>query len=339
MSHFAKCLLEEWQRIGIPNSAQPVVAGVSGGADSMALLLAVHELISRGRLEIKPVVAHFDHGLRKTSKDEGAWVKSEAKRLGFPAVVGRKKLQSHGRNLEQAARDARYSFLERTATRFGAHYVLTAHTMDDQAETVLLRLMRGSSSSGLAGMESTRRLSQHSQVYLARPLLWARRKETEEYCQAQRVVFLQDEMNVDNRFSRVRIRQQLLPMMQSFNNRIVETLTRTAALLREDDAVLADKADELLDKATATENAGDQKTRPFSLNVNILSEESPAVRRRALRKWITDGRGNARRLEMTHLLAVERLLDGTKGGRIAELPGGSLIRRVRGRLQFERKKD
>ncbi len=100
-------------------------------------------------------------------------------------------------NLEQAARDARYAFLERTAKKVSANYVLTAHTMDDQAETVLLRLMRGSAAAGLGGMDAIRPLAKDSSIKLARPLLWARRSDTEDYCRIRKIEFLFDEMNED----------------------------------------------------------------------------------------------------------------------------------------------
>src|SRR4029078_3280962 len=119
------------------------------------------------------------------------------------------------------------------AKRVSANYVLTAHTMDDQAETVLMRLMRGSASPGLGGMESLRPVAQNSSIKLVRPLLWARRTDTEAYCRLRKIRFLSDEMNDDLSFARVKVRKQLLPLMQSFNNRIVEAISRTAPHLRE----------------------------------------------------------------------------------------------------------
>jgi tRNA(Ile)-lysidine synthase len=140
-------------------------------------------------------------------------------------------------------------------------------------------------------------------------------------------------MNTDERFARVRVRRTLLPLMQSFNGRIVEGLARTARLLREDASALEMAAAELL--RTASEDA----TEPVSpLRVEILRSAPPAVRRRALRQWIGRGRGDLRRLEMAHLLAVEALLRGERGGRVAELPGGSIVSRKLGRLRFHVKR-
>jgi tRNA(Ile)-lysidine synthase len=256
-------------------------------------------------------------------------------------VIGRSKVaenaESTSDNLEQAAREARYAFLERTAKKVSANYVLTAHTMDDQAETVLLRLMRGSAGAGLGGMESLRPLAKNSSIKLARPILWARRIETEDYCRLRRIDFLTDEMNDDQKFARVKVRKQLLPLMQSFNNRIVEALSRTAAQLREDGAVLFNNSDALLQQASLSNV--ENETKPPALDVKVLSKAPPALRRRAVRQWLSEARGGTRRLEMVHLSAVEKLLEGTAGGRVVELPGGGRVSRRQHRLVFEVQKD
>ena len=323
-------------------SEETIVVGVSGGADSTALLLALHELKSAGKLYVDICVAHLDHKLRKTSARDARWVAELSKKLGYECVVGRSKVAELARenndNLEQAARQARYAFLERTAKRKSAKYVLTAHTMDDQAETVLLRLMRGSAGAGLGGMEAVRALGNGS-IQLVRPLLWARRTDTENYCRVRKSDFVTDEMNNDLGLARVRVRHQLLPLMQSFNNRIVEAISRTATQLREDRAVLDDNSNTLLRQASEARKDRGNETKPPVLDVKVLANEPPALRRRVLRQWIAGARGSTRRLEMVHLLAVEKLLEGSAGGRTVELPGGGRVRRIRNRLEFETEND
>ena len=341
INQFPRLLLVEWRKLKLPTSGEKLVVAVSGGADSTALLLAIEELKTRNKLFVDVCVAHLDHGLRKSSSKDAKWVRELATKLGFQAVIGRRKVaedvEENSDNLEQAAREARYAFLERTAKKVSANYVLTAHTMDDQAETVLLRLMRGSAGAGLGGMEALRPLAKHSSIKLARPLLWARRIETEDYCRFRKIQFLTDEMNDDEKFSRVKVRKHLLPLMESFNNRIVEALSRTAAQLREDGAVLFNTSGALLQHASLanTEN----ETKAPALDVKVLAKAPPALRRRALRQWLAEARGGTRRLEMVHLLAVEKLLEGTAGGRVVELPGGGRVRRRHHRLVFEVQKD
>ncbi|HEY6804356.1 MAG TPA: tRNA lysidine(34) synthetase TilS [Pyrinomonadaceae bacterium] len=335
LSSFARLLLAEWRKLKLPTSSAKLIIAVSGGADSTALLLATNELVKSQKLTITPIVAHLDHGIRKVSKKDARWVSQLAKDLGLKAVIGRAKLADENEdNLEQAAREARYEFLERTAKRYKSEFVLTGHTMDDQAETVLLRLMRGSSAAGLGGMQTFRPISKGSQIQLIRPILWARRNQTEDYCHQHKSDFLHDEMNHDERFSRVKVRKQLLPLMQSFNNKIVEAISRTATLLTEDGAVLVTNADALLKAA-----GEDDETASGTLSVKVLANAPAALRRRALRQWVSNNRGDARRIEMVHLLAVERLVEGDAGGRTVELPGGATVRRKRGRLEFQAKND
>jgi tRNA(Ile)-lysidine synthase len=350
LTRFARRLLREWRRLELPASGEELVVAVSGGADSTALLLALKELSEAGLLDQGLTVAHLDHCLRASAAEDAAWVGALARDLGLRLVSGRvdvgRLAAESADNLEQAARRARYEFLSGVAARVGAQLVLTAHTLDDQAETVLLRLMRGSGTEGLGGMEALRPLP--GRVALARPLLgWARRAETEGYCRERGVQFRPDEMNADERFARVRVRKVLLPLMASFNGRIVEALARTGFLLREDARALSEEARRLLETASIRPEGegdangpsekptaeGESLTLP-ELRADVLRRAPGALRRRALRQWLERGRGDLRRLELVHLLAVESLLEGERGGRRIELPGGTVVERRRGRLRL-----
>jgi tRNA(Ile)-lysidine synthase len=314
------------------NGAKAIVA-VSGGADSTALLLALDELVKAGKLKIQISVAHVDHMLRKESAADARWVRELGKGLGFDVSVTRvdvKRVAKRNRdNLEQSARRVRYERLAAIAQKQGAGFVLTAHTMDDQAETVLMNLLRGSGSDGLGGIEPVRSLNERNQTMLARPLLsWARRRDTEAYCASQGVQYRRDEMNTDENFARVRTRLRLLPLMESFNPRVIEALTRTAELLREDSRALESAAERLLELSTLS---GSKKQ---TLSTDLLAAARPALRRRALRRWLSGQRGDLRRLEMAHIRAVEGLLIGDRGGRVVELPGGATVSRTRRVLLF-----
>jgi tRNA(Ile)-lysidine synthase len=334
LTKFAKNLRAAWKELALPNAGETVVVAVSGGADSTALLLALDELVRNEKLRAKLVVAHLDHGLRKESASDARWVTNLAKELGYKVVIGKAQLKTAAgkavANLEQAARTKRYDFLLRTANKNKAQFVLTAHTLDDQAETVLLRLLRGSAAEGLSGTPSVRNIKDGSAVKLVRPLVsWARRSDTEDYCRVLGVEFRVDEMNDDETFSRVKIRKQLLPLMESFNNRIVEALSRTASLLGEDATVLSDQAGQLLKLAlgdATNKQPNIIETRLRALNVKVLLQAPAALRRRALRQWLGEARGNLQRLEMSHLLAVEKLLT-SRGGKVVELPGSFRVTR------------
>jgi tRNA(Ile)-lysidine synthase len=348
-------MFAEWKRLALPLRDECVVLGVSGGADSVALLLAVDELRKAARLDLRVMVAHLDHGLRGAAGESDAvWVCGLARELGCEGVAARANVgQRAGEsadNLEQAARRARYKFLAETARACEARYVMVAHTMDDQAETVLLRLIRGSGSAGLGGMRTTRVLEECAReshhLRLVRPLLrWARRVETESYCAERQIDFRNDAMNVDERFARVRVRRQLLPLLHSFNPRIVEALARTGLLLRDEASALERIAGELLKAASVEVESVDEgidegtsggRTNSLpALRVDVLSDAAVALRRLALRRWLERGRGDLRRLELVHLEAVEGLLEGARGGRTIQLPGGACVVRKKGLLYFK----
>ncbi len=297
----------------------------------MALLCALDELLSAGKLKIRLVVAHLDHKLRgKASDADARWVKTIAKTLGYEvttaAVDVKKRARESRDNLEQTARRERYRFLAKTAKAKKAKLILTGHTIDDQAETFLLNLLRGSGPDGLSGMQSTRPIDVGAEILLTRPLLsWATRSETETYCRERSIDFRIDETNVDESLARVRVRRQLIPLMKSFNPRFVESLARTTEILREDSLALDAAAARLLDLSF------DKKD---SLRADLLRLAHPALRRRALRLWLTRRRGDLRRLEHAHITAIERLLVSSSSGRIVELPGGSKVSRKGGFLRF-----
>ena len=318
-----------------------IVVAVSGGADSVALLLSLDELVKSRRLKLDLIVAHLNHRLRgKASDADALWVGSLAERLGHRAVIGsvdvKRRAAKTGDNLEQAARRARYEFLEKNARTLPANVVLTAHTMDDQAETVLLNLLRGSGGSGLGGVEPVRPLVAESKILLARPLIsWAQRQDTERYCRQQGAEFRTDEMNLNEKFARVRVRRQLLPLMQTFNPKLVAGLARTAELLREDSSALDRGAARLLELSLEPDlAAADGEATWTLLRFDLLAAAPPALRRRALRLWLEQCRGDLKRLERVHIAALERLVLGDRGGRVIELPGGARVSRKRGLLQF-----
>ena len=207
---------------------RPLVA-LSGGADSCALLLLLCEAADAGLLPRPVGVAHLHHGMRGADADaDAAFCAALAARCGLPCVIELAALA--GAN-EAAARDARYAFLQEAATALGAAVIATGHHADDQAETVLLRLFRGTSVSGLGGIPARR-------DRIIRPLLFARRSQLEAYCTEQGVTSRHDPTNDDPRFPRSRIRTLLPELTESFNPRLTEALCRLAEYAREDSAYL-----------------------------------------------------------------------------------------------------
>jgi tRNA(Ile)-lysidine synthase len=203
----------------------PVVVGCSGGADSVALLALAADA------GLAPIAVHVDHALRAGSGGEAAAVGAVAARLGGEVRAVRAPVTA-GPNLEARAREARYEALERARVELDAAVVLVGHTTDDQAETVLLNVLRGSAGSGLAGMAP-----RHGHV--VRPLLGYRREQTRALCEALGLSVLTDPMNDDRAFRRVAIRHDVLPMLSALAERdLVPVLARQADILRSESEYL-----------------------------------------------------------------------------------------------------
>jgi tRNA(Ile)-lysidine synthase len=341
LSAFARRLLREWRSLELSISSPAVIVAVSGGADSVALLVGLDELIKSKKLDFRPIVAHLNHKLRgKASDADARWVSNLGRQLGYQfigaSVDVKRQSKRTGDNLEQAARRARYEFLKKSATSQRAKLILTAHTLYDQAETILLNLLRGSGTDGLAGMEPVRKIDPQSDLIVARPLLgWAKRSDTENYCRARGIDFRVDEMNADEAFTRVRVRTQLLPLMKTFNPKAAEAISRTAEILRQDNSALEAAAARLIEYSDATPSSPNQKK---TIRADLLRIAQPALRRRALRQWLLANRGDLRRLARAHVSAIENLLFSPKSGRIVELPGGATVTRKAGCLHYAGRK-
>jgi len=333
MDNFPRNLLTEWRRLDLPFSGAAVVVAVSGGADSVSLLLALHELRERKKLDLRFIAAHFNHGLRGNQSDtEAEYVKQLAAKCRFELALGKASVSRAG-NLEQNARQARYEFLGNIAVKLKASAVLTAHTMNDQAETVLMNLIRGSGVEGLRAMRPVRPFSEElqtgtenepllpfpSSIMLVRPLLrWAKRADTENYCRIKDVEFSRDPMNEDLVFRRVWVRKALLPMIAEANPKIVETLSRTAELLQH-----------------VPEPTGSSDTQiPEELSVNELKALAKPELYARLRMWLGHHRGGKRSLGMKHIEAIGHLINSRKSGKLVELPGGGRVVKHEGRLEY-----
>ncbi len=248
-----------------------VVVAVSGGPDSLALLRALHEL--RAAVGISLIVAHLDHGFRLQGEKEAAFVQQVADSLAIPFVGG--KLDVPGmlaaRGPQDAARRARYAFLARVADDMQASRIAVGHTADDQAETVLIHLLRGAGSRGMAGMAAV-------EGRIIRPLLHAWRTAVEAYCRARGLQPLRDPSNRDRRYLRNRIRAELLPQLAIYNPRVRERLVALASVLADQDDLVNRMAE-----AAAGEAVRDNRVQRARFH-----ELHPAVQRGLLRRLFPD---------------------------------------------------
>jgi tRNA(Ile)-lysidine synthase len=233
-------LPDDWQDV-------TVLVAVSGGADSVALLRGLQAIRSPEKSPL--VVAHFNHELRHEADDDERFVRELAVQLGLECLVGRANRPAltprPTSGVEESARRARYDFLRAAAAEVGARYVVTAHTADDQAETVLHRILRGTGVAGLRGMRQTRALAEG--ISLVRPLLHVRRAELTAYLAGLGQAFRQDATNAERRFTRNRLRHELLPQLaEQYNAHVVDALLRLARLAGEAQDVIDDLVADLL---------------------------------------------------------------------------------------------
>lgn len=253
-----------------------VLVAVSGGADSVALLRGLHAIREEGPGRL--IVGHYNHQLREAGDADEAWVVDLCRGLDISCELGRgaEPLATNRIGLEAAARRVRYAFLQAAAERLGARYVLTAHTADDQAETLLLRLLRGAGVRGLSGMRRARPLG--SEVVLLRPLLKRRRRELQNYLRRIGQPFRTDAMNADSAFTRVRMRKWLRRLERREQLPAIKNLARAAELLGETADYLAESADRAAEQLEAEVAAG-----RFSLDSELARTLPSLLLRETLR--------------------------------------------------------
>ncbi|MCA1833211.1 MAG: tRNA lysidine(34) synthetase TilS [Actinomycetota bacterium] len=293
-----------------------VLVAVSGGPDSLALLLVLNELAPAWRLDLH--LAHFDHRLRPNSGADAAYVARVARRLGLPVTTGSASPEpiAAGLSPEEAARDRRLGFLEAVADVVAADRIATGHTLDDQAETMLMRLLIGAGARGLGGIPPVR-------GRFVRPLIDVGRGETEAYCRAKKFRPRRDPTNDDPAFLRNAIRNEALPFLASrFNARLSEALARAADALREEDI--------LLDRLAADAIEIGEERQERTLSIEALNALPLALRRRAVRIAL------GAPVEMAHIEKVLDLCAAGRSGDTLNLPEGLNARLEYGSLLLGR---
>ena len=296
-----------------------VAVACSGGADSLALASAA--VFEGHKLGLRVVGITVDHDLQPGSAVQADRVVAQLAALGVDETLTARVQVStaSGVGPEAAAREARYAVLEEVAERLAARMVLLGHTLDDQAETVLLGLTRGSGGRSLQGMRP-------AFGAFARPLLGVRRADTLTACQVEGLEPWDDPHNDDPGYTRVRVRRRVLPVLEAeLGPGIAEALARTADQLRDDTALLDDLAAAALDAAR----------RPDGLDVDALAAEPPSLRHRALHAAALAAGVPASELTRRHVLEVDRLLVAWRGQQWVDLPGHLRALRRDGLLVIE----
>lgn len=304
----------------LPTSTKKLLIGVSGGADSLALLHLLWQRLGSDRL----VVGHLNHQLRPEADDEAAFVAKTAAAWNIPCVLEQVAVaelaEGLGLSLEAAGRLARYRFLTNTAVATGAAAVVVAHHADDQTETVLLHLLRGSGSGGLRGMLPVSVVPQSDGMALLRPFLTTRRAAIEAYCARHDLHYRHDSTNDDVQYTRNRIRHELLPLLQTYNPQIHANLQHLAAITADEFAALQTALDkiwpELLPK---------QGKAWLTLDRVKFQELGVAWQRLALRRVVQQLRPLISEIGFATIEQARTLILANKSGTEATLPGGLVM--------------
>jgi tRNA(Ile)-lysidine synthase len=284
-------------------SGDYVLVACSGGPDSLALAAAT--AFEAPKLELKLAAVIVDHGIQKATAEVAKKTASTLGALGFELIeIVTVTVGSEG-GLEAAARSARYEAIDEVAAAIDAKYVLLGHTRDDQAETVLLGLARGAGARSLSGM------SELTGRYL-RPLLAITRETTVQACQDAELEVWNDPHNSEERFARVRVREQVLPVLErELGPGIAEALARTADQLREDDEVLDNLAEHAYQEVVTTGATS------LTLSVKALEELAPAIRYRVIRLAASTLGGH---LHRSHVVEIDRLVTNWHGQKPLAVP-------------------
>jgi tRNA(Ile)-lysidine synthase len=292
-------------------SGETILFGCSGGTDSMALAAAL--LKESNNLKIIPVVV--DHGLQNNSAEIAAQTVAKLKELGYSEVATARANVEVTDGLEASARRARYLIFKQFIDSYQPKYFMLAHTLNDQAESVLLGLARGSGARSLSGMATVNNI-------FVRPLLKNTRAQTAAACIEAGIKVWDDPHNLDERFARVKVRRNLLPIFEeNLGPGITEALARTADLLRDDADALDDFANQYFSQADAS-----------NLDVAELERLPKAIRTRVLRLAIYKAGAPSGMLSADHIASAEALISDWHGQKEVSLPGNVKLSRISGRI-------
>ncbi|MCX6991914.1 MAG: tRNA lysidine(34) synthetase TilS [Kiritimatiellaeota bacterium] len=315
-------VIQTIRRHNLLKRGQHILVGVSGGADSVALLAVLQEIAPAWKLRL--TVAHLNHGMRgPAAAADAAFVAGLARRWKLKFVGSRVNVpvqaRRRGISLEMAGRSARYSFFARVARTHHCDAVATAHTADDQAETILLNLARGAGAAGLAGIPY---IGRHGALKVVRPLRDVDRKSIERFLEGRHLVWREDATNADPAFLRNRVRHEVLPFLEKrLNPGIRQALLRASDILTGENEWLEMLTDRLFAECRGVEK---------DLDASQLAGFPVAARRRVLRRWLETCGLDAETLSFDAIERLDNLVirqSPDRGGRVVTLAGGWLARR------------
>jgi tRNA(Ile)-lysidine synthase len=310
------------------------VIGLSGGADSTVLVHALRDVSERAELGWKLFPAHFHHGLRGNEADEDAqFVSDLADELNLPFFSEkadiRAAVEEEGGSTEEVARRHRYAFLERVALKTGSEWIAVAHHADDNAETVLHRICRGTGLRGLIGIRDLRPVQPDSHVQVVRPLLHQRRETIEEMCKQQNIRIRTDSTNLSDEFTRGRIRHRVMPVLrEALNPQVADALLRLGEHARWLGNYLEDAAMRVFESLVIS-----QRPQQIVLNAKALLGKQRIIQAEVIRRTVALV-GGEQDLSFTNVNAILKLAEDPGSGKEVHVPGPVLVRKQYDRLDF-----
>lgn len=298
-------------------SNSTICVGVSGGADSLALAIAAKLEADNSNLDLVAVIV--DHGLQENSAEVAASTKKKLESIGYSNIFVGKANVVLTDGIEASARRARYQVFQQALETFGASVLLLGHTKNDQAEGVLLGLARGSGTKSLSGMQEV------SGPFI-RPFLNVDRNTTQAACVESGIEYWSDPHNLNMEFARVRVRENILPLLEKeIGPGVVDALSRSAKILREDATALDDWADRVFGQLN-----------PMDIEVSFLADLPVAIRSRVLRLAIYAAGAPSGSISAAHLAPIESFVSDWRGQGHTSLPGGVKVCRISGRLSLSK---
>lgn len=318
-------ILDTINRYGMLRKGDKVLVAVSGGPDSVCLTHILNRL--KDKIGIELYLAHMDHGIRGAeSRRDAVFVKKLAESLGLKLACKKlnpKKIKSK-LSLEERLREKRYDFFKKARLALRADCVATAHTLDDQAETVLMRIMKGASLKGAVGIHPVRA---DKDIKFIRPLIEIEKKDITEYLKKRKVPFRIDRTNLENRFLRNKIRNSILPYLEKINPRVKRSLFNLAESLREDYEFIEEEK-----KKRQSLIKSKKSSRYIGLPDILLQPK--ALQKEIVREALKSIGGNIKKLTFRHWKDIELFLRMKEKGKSLDLPGGVKIRKAENRLIF-----
>ena len=325
---FEEKVLKTIQKYNMIKSGDTIVIGVSGGPDSMALLNILNNL--KEKLNIKLYVAHINHMIREEADEETEFVKDFCAKIDVEFFAKKVKVEEEAKKqrigTEEAGRNIRYDFFEEVAKRVGANKIATAHNSNDNAETVLMNLIRGTSISGLKGIEKVR------DGKFIRPIIECSREEIEEYCKENNLNPRYDKTNNENIYTRNKIRNLLIPFLKKeFNPNIIEGINRLSQIATEEEQFINKTVEKEYKKLSLVVNNNEKR---IILNLKEFNKLDYAIKSKLILYTISKAYGTANGIEKIHIDDIIKLCYNNIGNKYLSPRAGIKIYVKKGKIYF-----